>query len=58
VDAVRFGWLSLPVPDLSSFSTAAAGLTVAAGLMVFGLRWPVPLVLALCALGSWGISVV
>jgi len=58
VDAVRFGWLSLPVPDLSSLNTAAAGLTVAAGLMVFGLRWPVPLVLALCALGSWGISVV
>jgi chromate transporter len=58
VDAVRFGWLSLPVPDPFSLNTAAAGLTVAAGLMVFGLRWPLPLVLALCALGSWGISLV
>jgi chromate transporter len=52
------GWLSLPVPDISSFQTTAAGLTVAAGIMIFWARWPLPLVLALCALGSWGVSVI
>jgi chromate transporter len=58
VDSARIGWLSLPVPDLSSLHTAAAGLTVAAALMVFAMRWPLPLVLALSAFGSWAISVV
>ena len=52
------GWLSVPVPDMSSIQITAAGLTVAAGIMIFGARWPVPLVLALCALGSWGVSVI
>jgi chromate transporter len=52
------GWLSVPVPDMSSIQITAAGLTVAAGIMIFGARWPVPLVLALCALGSWGGSVI
>ena len=58
VDSARIGWLSLPVPDLSSLHAAAAGLTVAAALMVFAMRWPLPLVLALSAFGSWAISVV
>lgn len=56
VGSTRFGWLTLPVPDLSSFQITAAGLAVAAGIMIFAGRWPLPLVLALCALGSWGIS--
>lgn len=58
VGSARFGWLNLPVPDVSSFQTTAAGLTVAAGIMVFGMRWPLSLVLVFCALGSWAISVV
>ena len=56
VGSTRFGWLTLQVPDLSSFQITAAGLAVAAGIMIFAGRWPLPLVLALCALGSWGIS--
>ena len=58
VGSTGSGWLSVPVPDISSFQTTAAGLTVAAGIMIFGARWPLPLVLALCALGSWGVSII
>ncbi len=58
VDHARIGWLSLPVPDLSSFRVVAACLTLAAGIMILRARWPVPLVLALCALGSWAVSAV
>ena len=58
VGSAGSGWLSVPVPDMSSIQITAAGLTVAAGIMIFGARWPVPLVLALCALGSWGVSVI
>jgi hypothetical protein len=56
VGSTRFGWLTLQVPDLSSFQITAAGPAVAAGIRIFVGGWPLPLVLALCALGSWGIS--
>jgi chromate transporter len=58
VGHIVIGPLTLPWPDPASFQPVAALLALFAAVLILWRGWPLPLVLALCALGSWGISVV
>jgi chromate transporter len=56
VDSLPLGPLSLPLPELGSFQPMAALLALLAGVLILWWRWPLPLVLLICALCGWAVS--
>ena len=56
VSDARFGPLRLYTPDPASFDWRAAVLAVLAGIMAFGLKWPVLRILGVCAAGGMALA--
>ena len=50
--AIRFGPLQLQLPDVTSINPLATVLAITAGYLLLRRRWPLPIVLGLCAITS------